>query len=306
MPVKASFQLYGDSGDGKTAQVGEFAKWLFKTTGGKIDPKTERVVGGKRTRLYSADSGGWSTVQPLVDVGIVEVVPLVTLPNPFSWVNKITLGMVPKVVGGKIAWVKDLEGIGCVAFEGETAFSDRMMQAMADMAAAGINIGGDGAFNFMDGDLKVGSNNRGHYMQAQSALSRAISQSQWMLPDDMFVIWTAMARRGEDDNQSQVLGPQAAGKALTNDLPRWFVYTFRLAAEPVQGKGVVHRLYMEDHKDRDLKGAKGLGNARVPMMMNEAKVKIPEFIEPASLVKAYEVVLAASAEAKKALIEECK
>ena len=305
--VKASFQIFGDSGDGKTALIGEFAKWVFKQSGGKIDPSTKRAVGGKRTRVYSADSGGWQTIQPLVDVGIVEVVPMLLIPNAFSWIDKIAKGMVPveKVMNGKkiTSWEQKLEGIGCCAYEGITAFSDCLMQNMADKAAAGINIGGDGAFNFTDGDKIIGSNNRGHYMQAQSGVARAIATSQWMLPSDMYVIWTAMARRGEDENTSTVLGPQAAGKALTHDLPRWFVYTMRVSAEPQEDGSVKHRLYLEDHKDKMLKGAKGLGNSRVPL---DATIKLPNVIEPASLVKAYEHILAASNSAMNALVEELK
>jgi hypothetical protein len=303
MPVKASIQLYGDSGDGKTYLSGEFGKWVFKESGGKVDQKSRQAVGGKRTLMFSADCGGWSTIQPLVDLGIVTVVPLLTMPNPFSWLQKVSQGMVPTTKDGKTVWTKDLSNIGCVVFEGETAFSDLLMKAMADMAAQGVNIGGDGAFNFRDGDLTVGSNNRGHYMQAQSALSRAIANSQWLLPADMFVIWTAMARKGEDEKDAQVLGPQAAGKALTGDLPRWFVYTFRLSTIPKDDGTVEHRLYMDDHKDKELRGAKGLGNSRMPF---GSTVKLPPFIEPASLVKAYQTVQQGYADAMKNLVEELK
>lgn len=305
--VKASFLIFGDSGDGKTALIGEFAKWVFKESGGKIDPSTKKAVGGKRTRVYSADSGGWQTIQPIVDVGIVEVIPMLLIPNAFSWIDKIAKGMVPeeRIVNGKklISWTQKLDGIGCIAFEGITAFSDCLMHNMADKAAAGINIGGDGAFNFTDGDRVIGSNNRGHYMQAQSGVSRAVATSQWQLPNDMFCIWTAMARRGEDENTSSVLGPQAAGKALTHDLPRWFTYTFRLSAEPQEDGTVKHKMYLEDHKDKMLKGAKGLGNSRVPL---DSKIKLPPVIEPASLVKAYELIRSAGDNATNNLIEEFK
>lgn len=305
--VKASFQIFGDSGDGKTALIGEFAKWVFKESGGKIDPTTRKAVGGKRTRVYSADSGGWQTIQPLVDVGIVEVVPMLLIPNAFSWIDKIAKGMLPteKLVNGKkiVAWEQKLDGIGCIAYEGITAFSDCLMQNMADKAAMGINIGGDGAFNFTDGDKVIGSNNRGHYMQAQTGVARAVATSQWMLPPDVYVIWTAMARRGEDENTSMVLGPQAAGKALTHDLPRWFVYTMRVSAEPQDDGSVKHKLYLEDHKDKSLKGAKGLGNSRIPL---DSTTKLPAVIEPASLVKAYELIRLAGDSAMNKLVEEFK
>ena len=42
--VKASFLVFGDSGSGKTSLAGEFAKWVFKKSGGKVDPKTRRCA----------------------------------------------------------------------------------------------------------------------------------------------------------------------------------------------------------------------------------------------------------------------
>lgn len=304
MPVKASFLIFGDSGSGKTAQLGEFGKWVFKKSGGKLDPKTRKIVpkSGKITRIYTADSGGWQTLNALVTCGIVQIVPMQLVANPFSWVDKIARGMIPKVgADGKTTWVKDLEGVGFIAYEGITAFSDCVMQAMADMAARGINIGGDGAFNFTDGDRVVGSNNRGHYIQAQSAIARAAAVSQWALPDDLYVAWTATARRGEDENSSSVLGPQAAGKALTHELPRLFAYTMRISAEPQDGGDVKHVLYLDAHKEKMLKGAVGLGNARIPL---DAVKKIPSKLEPASLVKAYELILEAEGSAEDALVKE--
>ena len=289
--VKASFQIFGDSGDGKTALLGEFAKWVLKESGGKIDLKPKKPVpgSGKITRVCTADSGGWLTVQPLVDLGIMEIVPLQTLPNPFSWVSHVVRGEIPVMKDGKVTWVKKVDGVGVFAFEGITAFADCLLKELANKAAAGVNIGGGGAFNFKDGDLTVGSNNMGHYSQVQSAITSAVSASQWLLPDDAFVIWTAMARRGEDENSMNVLGPQAAGKALTPDLPRWFQYTFRVSADPTDDGRVIHRLYMDDHKDKMLRGAKGLGNSRLPLDVPKAKL-LPPFIEPASLVKAYQMI----------------
>lgn len=305
--VKASFLLVGDSGAGKTAQIGEMAKHVFKESGGKVDLKTKKIVEGSglTTRVYTADSGGWVTIQPLVNIGLVEIVPLQTSSNFFYSLTEAIKGKVPQTdpKTGKISWVQKLKGVGLIAHEGLSAYSDCLMRAMADMAAKGINIGGGGAFNFDDGPLKVGSNNQGHYLQAQEAIKRFVADSQWLLPSEMITIWTAVARRGEDDNLAQVLGPQAAGKALTHDLPRWIQYTFRITKEPQEDGSVKHRLYLEGHKDKMLKGAVGLGNSRVALDAEAIKM-IPTVIEPASIVEAYKAIMKAAEKAEENVLKE--
>ena len=79
--------------------------------------------------------------------------------------------------------------------------------------------------------------------------------------------------------------PQAAGKALTSEIPRWFSYTWRLVSIPddpiTKAKGE-HRLYLHDHKDLLTPGAKVLGNDRLPLDAEP----LPPYIAPASVVKA--------------------
>jgi GTPase SAR1 family protein len=79
---KASILLYGDSGDGKTALIGELAEYLFRT---------ERKV----TRLYNADPGGWATIQPYVNLGIIELIDCLAIPQPWEWLDAISRGKVP-------------------------------------------------------------------------------------------------------------------------------------------------------------------------------------------------------------------
>lgn len=50
--------FYGASGLGKTAQIGKAAEWAAKKW-------------GKRTRLISADGGGWDVVRPHVNAGLI-------------------------------------------------------------------------------------------------------------------------------------------------------------------------------------------------------------------------------------------
>jgi hypothetical protein len=78
------------------------------------------------------------------------------------------------------------------------------------------------------------------------------------------------------------------GKALSEQIPRWFKYTFRVNAIPSASGEPEHVLFLEDHKDTTAGGAKGLGNARLPLA--GASVKVPYKISPASIVQALEAI----------------
>ena len=266
---RKSILLYGDSGDGKTAQIGEFAEYLWRTE-------------GKRTRLYAMDPGGWDTIQPAVNLGFVEVVDCFGAERPYEQLYYITQGAVPD---GPNKWKPGADpAIGCYAFEGVVAACDDMMTWLSNEGAAGKNIGGGSAVAFRDGTHSVGGNNQSHYGIVQGNIYKFITSSQKL--GGAYVIWTSTAKRGEDnDSKAIVLGPQAVGKALTSEIPRWFSYTFRLMSIPedamMKQKGE-HRLYFHDHKDILTPGAKVLGNDRLPLDADP----LPPYISPASLPKA--------------------
>jgi hypothetical protein len=285
---KRSILLYGDSGDGKSAQLGELAKHLYKTT-------------GKKTLVYSGDGGGYLTIQPLINLGVIQIVDCTTWERPFEWLNKIVQGMIPNPSGA--GWVSALtDEIGGVDYEGLTGSGELLMQDLAEQTAKGANIGGGPNISFTQGEVKVGGNNMAHFGVVQSRLSAAVAQSQ-RLPVD-YVCWTALARRGQDqDTMATILGPQAVGKALTSEIPRWFQLCFRLMAvpaNPVLKTKAEHRLYLRDHNDPTAAGAKSLGNDRVPM----GATPLPEFISPASVVEALALVDKAVIEAEAKLREE--
>lgn len=265
-----SFLIYGDSGDGKTALVGETCEYVFKQGLGK-------------TRLCTADRGGIKTVQPYIDLGLMEVEALDG--DPWIWLNKVVRGHIKR--GGK--WVQDTKGIGLFAFESMTSVADALMQSLAQKAAQGVNVGGGGNVNFSVTDgtdtLKIGGNNMAHYGVVQTRIIEEVWASQ-SLPG--WLIWTASAKRDEDPNATgKLLGPAIAGKALTGEVPRWFVYTFRVAAIPATTNTAErHILYPGDFTDIASGNAKGLGNSRIAM----DAPKLPSSIEPASIVKALELI----------------
>lgn len=267
-----SILLFGHTGAGKTAQIGELSEYYYQ--------KTHQLP---CCRLYSADRGGWVTIQPYIDLGIIEAIPM--FGDPWVWIDKATNGF--KLDSGN--WVPGVdENISLYAYEGMTSMADAAMSWMAGAASRGINIGGGGSFSFVaggEGDqkLKIGSNNQAHYAVAQQQVYEKSTQSQ-NLPGT--VIWTAGDRRGEDDAIGGVIGPQIAGKALTGEAPRWFKYTWRIGTEVMMGADPVHVLYTDGHIAEASKGfAKGIANSRVPLSGGGiGGVEIPSTIKPASLV----------------------
>lgn len=264
--------LLGHTGSGKTAQIGELAEYYMRTT-------------GKRTILYTADKGGWITIKPYVNLGIIEVVPL--FGDVWVWLNKAVQGYTLE----KGQWVlKDNSDVAMYAYEGFTSISDELMKWMADASSRGVNIGGSGSFNFTAGEgtdkIKIGTNNMGHYSVAQQQCFEKSTQSQY-LPGT--VLWTAGDRRGEDDAIGGVVGPQLAGKAMTGEVPRWFKLCFRLASEVNPGMDTKHVLYTDWHTEMASKGmSKGISNCRAPLAGGE--IKIPAKIEPASIVRVLELL----------------
>lgn len=260
--------LFGPTGSGKTAQIGEIAEWVYRSK-------------KQKTRLYSADRGGWETIKPYVKLGIIDAIPM--FGDPWVWINHAILG--DKLEGGQWIAGTDKE-IGMYAFEGLTSFADSVMSWMAEASGKGMNIGGGGSFSFMAGEgsnkIKIGSNNMAHYSVAQQQVYEKSTQSQF-LPG--IVLWTAGDRRGEDDANGGVIGPQIAGKALTGEAPRWFKYTWRIGVEAQMDGTVTHVLYTDRHMETSGKLAQGIANSRVPLSGENEDTKIPAKIIPASVVQ---------------------
>lgn len=289
---KDTICLYGDTGDGKTTLIGEWAEHEYIKT---YDRATRK---GKVTRIYTADPGGYRSIVPYVKEGIIDIVDIVGMPLPWEWLKHVTMMKLPLITKEGTRWTIDAErnaATGTTAFEGGTAFADALMQDASEQATRGRNIGGEPpAFKYASGEgdqeVKWAGSSRSHYGSVQTIMSIAIQHSLNMLPTH--VIWTFMAKRASDaDTNSPILGPQLAGKALTSDIPRWFTYCYRamaVAADEMTGARAEHRLYFDDVQERLSPGTKSLGNLRLPMDSADDK-EIPAYISPASLVKAKEL-----------------
>lgn len=280
---KRTILMYGRSRAGKTAQIAELAEHVKVTT-------------GKRSLVYSIDRGGIGPMIPMIELGVIDLIEQNDT-DPWIFMNKVSNGYIRDANNGK--WVKaDLTSFGMVAIESMTGFSDAFMNDLATKSANGVNIGGAANVGFTvsgDGEaIKIGGNNMGHYNVVQNRILDEVWRSQ-RLPVD-FLVWTASASRDDDPNSSgKVIGPAIAGKAMTAEMLRHFDLTFRLDCTPAgSGKGEAHRMYLGNSIDLAAGNAISLGNTRVPMGAKD----LPPFIEPASIVKALEMIGAAESEAK--------
>ena len=292
-----SFCVYGRSGSGKTPQIGIFAEALFKHTGGTIS-EDGTLVGGLRTRLYTADRGGYDTIMSEIELGLIELVDLRGTEKPWVWMAKAIQGRMPTPTDPnrwtKQPMLKDAHGnvIGCWAFEGLTEWGDALMRDMRAQAVAGVNIGG-GAQALIeqkdeDGEkFDYAGNNKAHYLMGQNRMNDMISQSM-RLPG--YLIWTAIdLRSSEPDSARQVFGPDVGvGKAMTSKMPQKFTYTWRTVNVAKKGEAPKHALYLVTHPDPLVPSITCVCNARYPKDAPEAK-KV-SVVEPADMARAYSIV----------------
>ena len=268
--------LYSDSGGGKTTQIGEYAKFIFKSS-------------GRRTILNAADLGGFSALNPLIKKGIILVNKYdPSVNDPWVWINQAVEAAASKE-------------IGLHAFDSGTSMCEALLSSCAKLSAAGQDIGGRPAPKFVINKgskdaIKIGSNVDSHYMTVQGFIKDAINRSTWIdteaIPSD--ILWTFGLYRGESQTDQAIYGPQLAGKALTPLMPKWFLYTFPLVVDVTAGQSPKHRLLLQQQPD-SMGMATYYANSRYPM---GGTTPCPLAIEPASLPEAITCIENAAKEAE--------
>jgi hypothetical protein len=281
---KRTILMYGRTRSGKTSQIAELAEHGKVTTG--LD-----------SLVYSIDAGGTGPMQPLIDLGIIKLVPQGET-NPWMFLNKVARGQV-KDESGRWGPV-DLTKYFMIAIESFTGFGDALMINLAEQAAQGVNIGGQANISFnvqSDGEtIKVGGSNMAHYGITQTRLLDEFLRSQKLQVP--ILLWTASASKEDDQNNGgKVIGPAGPGKALTSELPRHCDLCFRIDCTPAQmGKDEKHIIYLGNSIDLASGNATSLGNTRIPM-----GVTLPSTVEPASIVKVLALIEKAESDAKEAI-----
>lgn len=262
--------LVGDTGAGKTAQLGLLLEYVYLTT-------------GQTAVIFSMDKGGTLPLRPYEKLGLARIIRYDPTIPPWIWITHAIRG--EEKVEGEWRTATRVKGVGLAAYEGLTSFTDRYMRDLARHSAANPKeaVGGESAWTYevKDGTekLAMASNTRSHYGLAQMRIAEEIENAD----PGVFSIWTALLARSSDDlGGGGVLGPLTTGKAQTAVLPRLFDLTMRIDAVPTE-TGARHVLYLETHRDKAAR-AKVIANARLPLAGGSAVVDT--VIDPANIVKA--------------------
>lgn len=288
----ATIALYGQTHCGKTTQWIYLAEQLFEKT-------------GLKTRVYLTDDGDIAQAEEAIRAGIIEKVDIRLVPHPFLAAEKLGSGLVPVFRGvddkdgiptGE--WrVVDNSKIGMYVVDSGTGFADDMFQDLSNKAAAGINIGGEGAMNFSDGSATwgtkiFGSSNRAHYNVVQVRMQVLISKlAQLSARENAMVVMTFTEDRGETESmKATVVGPKVMGSAITAKVPQWFKFTYHLTKSgTTASKEIAPTLWTTEHTEPGGGNMKCLANRRFPLLAPgdySLTERFPTKYDPADVVKA--------------------
>jgi energy-coupling factor transporter ATP-binding protein EcfA2 len=271
--------VYGPSGAGKTTQAEELAKLISERFGPKA-----------YLRLISASGGGWSSVQPAVDVQLIEPLFVPSRKNPFALMHKLSQGWWPANVEDPASELVSPEKQGAayenckgLFFDSITEICDWMMRdSLLREAAKEFKISGETASNiFKDGDTSFASAGRGHYGTIQNYISQFVAQSKAI--GGKYIVWTALELKAADDiTKMPLYGPDIIGKAQTAKSGAWFDDLLHLHL--TQGKqGPIRTMYTSTHFETDgvpyMAKNRGHRAKPLPLSLTGDKLSLMEFLK---------------------------
>lgn len=228
--------MYGDSGGTKTSQCYHMAKWVYEKT-------------GKKTRWISADGGGWAPIEDggLRASGVVEAFDISKRKLAFADVRRLSQGYWPAVK--RIKGVPHLfltnideckpenqgwDKVGLVVVEGIFSIGKLLL---GHMQSADETLGYTRPYTIEEDGVVIGGSDKGHYNIVQGELYKLIVQGFSTLPVPL-VVYTSIIGKGEKKRTSEsIYGPQAAGSAITDEVPTWVGDCLHLARQKVMKKG---------------------------------------------------------------------
>jgi len=220
-----SLICYGPTGSYKSTNAGRFAQWVYEKT-------------GKKTRLISADGGGWKPMEHLIDIGIIVPWQISTIDNPLPVIRKLSKGYWPVVVTvdgeqrlrvtppGAETWdefggyiIESLTSIGDALMRDNTAKQRKVAQDVVGGFSEVIEI------QLPDGKVeksteKFSAPAQAHYGLVQNQVGEMVAAFR-SLPVHA-VLFTALEAKGEEKlTRRTVIGPAVIGGAVTSKVPSW-------------------------------------------------------------------------------------
>jgi len=192
--------IFSDSGGYKTTNLGFAARWIYGRT-------------KKKVRLVTAEQ--YRPIQPLIDIGIIDVVDLRTSANPLVSLRKLSYGWWMTETGKLGPAVSEtwlMDNISCYLVEGLTSISDMLMEDARDKQR---QIGQAPVGKFTEEDEKFCNNPLDHYGFVQREVLARV-RSFATLPVEMVLFSSHEARGEESDSRAAIRGPGLAGTAATD------------------------------------------------------------------------------------------
>lgn len=281
--------LYGGTKCRKTSNIGHAALYVWRKY-------------GQRTRLLTADTGGYEPIESLVEEGIVEPLLLIPREFPIETVDRVCQGWWPKdPTDPKSELIltppEEQAKIGIVAIEGLTSIGDLILR---HWSSKGQKLSQDPNFTYVDGKTSYSGTNMSYYGEVQNRLYDFVVKSA-MLPVRR-AIWTALEARGEDTDKTPVYGPAIAGKKSIGKAGGWFGNMLHFEMIQTEGakdaKGQISLksdvvMYLRPHADPVSKIPFHAGT-RAPFQFAH---ELPEYME-ADVSKLYEKLEELKAKAK--------
>jgi hypothetical protein len=282
--------LYGATGLRKTTNIGLCAQRWYKRTSKDGKPL--------KTRLVSADPGGWETIQSLIDAGIIEAWAVNQWPNRIEAIDLACQGywpadpMDPKSPLVNPRAGNGLASVGLYAFEGLTSFGSHIMGALKK---PGVSLSQEPSYVLRDGGQSYAGGSMAAFGFVQDRIYDFVAKSH-MIPCVEKVIWTALEAKGEEEGTKiPIFGPAIEGRKSIGKAGQWFgnlIHLETAVVEVTQDKESKQLslktevwAYLRSHADPNSKIVFP-AKVRAPF---EFAHKVPERMEP-DLAKIYDLL----------------
>lgn len=221
--------IYGQSDTGKTSQIGFMAKYIWKKY-------------HKKTRLISADGGGWAPLQSYIDLGVIEPYSLLGSQHPGEEIKFLLEGFWPFDASGKQVLLGSpasapktdtWDKIGAYGIEGLYSIATLLMQHHSsnqslEQMAGGAMTKNQQVSKIVDGKDSWTQPGIAFYSYALQKMGKHVFQSS-ALPVHK-VLWTSLLdcfEKKDNTPEHNIIeagpyGPAMVGKAGIKVIPQWF------------------------------------------------------------------------------------